>query len=81
MTERKDTIQEKIDDFIHYILTKPVENLTKTDYEILSAERTDIRFQEQQADNEKRMEQLMGLSANSNLSLLRTRVKSNTEDL
>lgn len=70
MADWSNSIQDKIDDLIIYILHKPVEEMTKTDYDILSAERADIRFQEQQRVNEKRMEQLMGLSAGANAQIL-----------
>lgn len=72
MTDRANMIQEKIDDLILYIHNKPVEEMTKTDYEILSAERADIRFQEQQRVNEKRMEQLMAFSAGTNAQIPRS---------
>ena len=72
MTDRANTIQEKIDDLILYILHKPTEEMTKTDYDILSAERADIRFQEQQRVNEKRMEQLMAFSAGTNAQIPRS---------
>ena len=69
MTDWADRIQDKIDDLIIYICNKHVEEMTKTDYDILSAERADIRFQEQQRVNEKRMEQLMGLSVGANAQI------------
>lgn len=69
MTDRANMIQEKIDDLILYILNKSIEEMTKTDYDILSAERADIRFQEQQRVNEKRMEQLMGFSVGANAQI------------
>lgn len=72
MADWANTIQDKIDDLIIYIRNKPVEEMTKTDYDILSAERADIRFQEQQRVNEKRMEQLMAFSAGANAQIPRS---------
>jgi uncharacterized protein (UPF0216 family) len=69
MTDWADMIQDKIDDLILHICNKHVEKMTKTDYDILSAERADIRFREQQRVNEKQMEQLMGLSVGANAQI------------
>ena len=56
MTDRANMIQEKIDDLILYICNKPTEEMTKTDYDILSAERGDIRFHRFQEQMSKKQE-------------------------
>ena len=55
----KEQIEEKIGEIIGFIIKKPASKITLNDYTILSSELRDIRFREQQADNGKRMEEII----------------------
>ena len=58
----KEKIERKIDAIVDFIINKPEEKITQEDYNILSSELRDIRFREQQAQNGKRMAELMATS-------------------
>lgn len=60
----KQEIENKINEVIKTIIKKPASKITLDDYTILSSELRDIRFREQQTDNNKRMAELIaGFSA------------------
>lgn len=58
----KEKIERKIDAIVDFIINKPEEKITQEDYNILSSELRDIRFREHQAQNGKRMAELMATS-------------------
>lgn len=58
----KEKLENKIEAIINFIINKPEEKITQEDYNILSSELRDIRFREQQADNEKRISDLMAIA-------------------
>lgn len=58
----KEKLESKIEAIINFIINKPEEKITQEDYNILSSELRDIRFREQQADNEKRISELMAIA-------------------
>ena len=55
----KEQIEEKIGEIIGFIIKKPTSKITLNDYTILSSELRDIRVREQQADNGKRMAEII----------------------
>lgn len=55
----KEKLESKIEAIIDFIINKPEEKITQEDYNILSSELRDLRFREGQADNAKRMAELM----------------------
>lgn len=55
----KERIEGKINEIIEFIINKPVEEITLDDYTILTNERHDIRSKEAQAENGKRMAELI----------------------
>ena len=55
----KEKLEKKIDAIIDFIISKPEEKITQEDYSILASELRDLRFREGQADNAKRMVELM----------------------
>lgn len=55
----KQQIEDKISEIIGFIINKPANKITLDDYTILSTELRDIRFRESQADNSKRMAELI----------------------
>ena len=59
----KEKIQNKIEDVVNYIVSKPVEEVTLDDYTILANELKNIRNQEAQSDNSKRMAELLSTMA------------------
>lgn len=58
----KEKLENKIEAIVDYIISKPENEITLDDYNVLSSELRDIRFREQQADNAKRMSELMACS-------------------
>ena len=62
----KGKIENKIEAIIDFILNKPEEKITQDDYSILSTELRDIRFRESEADNEKRIKELMAFAFPAN---------------
>ena len=58
----KERLENKIESIIDFIINKPEEKITQEDYNILSSELRDIRFRESQADNGKRMAELMAIA-------------------
>lgn len=62
----KEKLENKIEAIINFIINKPEEKITQEDYNILSSELRDIRFRESQADNGKRMAELMALAFPAN---------------
>lgn len=58
----KEKLEKKIEAIVDYIINKPENEITLDDYNVLSSELRDIRFREQQADNAKRMSELMACS-------------------
>lgn len=58
----KEKLENKIDAIINFIINKPEEKITQEDYNILSSELRDIRFRESQADNDKRIAELMSIA-------------------
>lgn len=59
----KEKIQNKIEDIVDYIVRKPIEEVTLDDYTILTNELKNIRNQEAQSDNSKRMVELLSTMA------------------
>ena len=59
----KEKIQNKIEDIVDYIVRKPIEEVTLDDYTILTNELKNIRNQEAQSDNSKRMAELLSTMA------------------
>lgn len=59
----KEKIQNKIEDIVDYIVKKPIEEVTLDDYTILTNELKNIRNQETQSDNSKRMAELLSTMA------------------
>ena len=55
----RERIEEKIERIVDFIINKPLTKITLEDYTILSSELRDIRFRESQADNGKRMAELL----------------------
>ena len=55
----KEKIQNKIEDVVDYIVSKPIEEVTLDDYTILTNELKNIQNQEAQSDNSKRMVELL----------------------
>lgn len=62
----KERLENKIDAIINFIINKPEEKITQEDYNILSSELRDIRFRESEADNEKRIKELMAIAFPAN---------------
>lgn len=62
----KEELENKIEAIINFILNKPEEKITQEDYNILSSELRDIRFRESEADNEKRIKELMAIAFPAN---------------
>lgn len=62
----KEKLESKIDAIINFIINKPEEKITQEDYNILSSELRDIRFRESEADNEKRIKELMAIAFPAN---------------
>lgn len=58
----KEKLENKIEAIVDFIINKPENEITLDDYNVLSSELRDIRFREQQADNAKRMSELMACS-------------------
>lgn len=58
----KEKLEKKIEVIVDYIINKPENEITLDDYNVLSSELRDIRFREKQADNAKRMSELMACS-------------------
>lgn len=59
----KEKIQNKIEDIVDYIVSKPIEEVTLDDYTILTNELKNIQNQEAQSDNSKRMVELLSAMA------------------
>ena len=57
----KEAIETKIEELVHYIINKQVEDVTLDDYTILTNELREIQNKESQAANGQRMAELMGL--------------------
>lgn len=55
----KEKIKTKIENIVDYIISKPAEEITLDDYTILTNELQNIRNQEAQTDNSKRMAELL----------------------
>ena len=55
----KEKIQEKINEIIESIISKPAGEITLDDYTVLTNELHDIRARESQAKSGKRMAELM----------------------
>ena len=45
----KEKLEAKINELMEHLMAKPVEEMTKEDYEIMSSELRDIRFREEKA--------------------------------
>ena len=58
----KERLENKIEAIVNFIISKPEEKITQEDYNILSSELRDIRFRESQADNGKRMAELISIA-------------------
>ena len=58
----KQEIEGKIERIVDFIIKKPLSKITLDDYTILSSELRDIRFRESQAENGKRMADLVAAS-------------------
>lgn len=58
----KERLENKIEAIVNFIISKPEEKITQEDYNILSSELRDIRFRESQADNDKRIAELMSIA-------------------
>lgn len=58
----KERLENKIEAIIDFIINKPEEKITQEDYTILSSELRDIRFRESQAENGKRMAELISIA-------------------
>lgn len=59
----KDQIMDKIEEIVKFIIDKNAEEITLDDYTILTNELREIRNREAQADNGKRMAELMAMVA------------------
>lgn len=57
----KERIQEKIAELVEYIIRKPVSEVTLDEYTVLTNELKCIELRESQADNGKRMAELMAM--------------------
>ena len=57
----KQSIEEKIEELVNYIINKPIVEVTLDDYTILTNELREIQNKESQAVNGQRMAELMGL--------------------
>ena len=57
----KDKIEKKIEAIVDYIISKPENEITRDDYEIIASEVRDIRFREDEKNREQRLEHLMAL--------------------
>ena len=55
----EERIEEKINLVIERIINKPTEEITLDDYQIMSSERSDIRFRRDQEESRKRLNELM----------------------
>ena len=58
----KEKIENKIEEIIDYIISKPEDKITTDDYMILASEVRDIRFREHESVKEERMERLLSNS-------------------
>ena len=61
----KEKLATKIEAIVDYIISKPEDEITKDDYDILASELRDIRFREQSEANTKRMAELMALTTST----------------
>ena len=59
----KEKIQNKIEDIVDYIVSKPIEEVTLDDYTVLTNELKNIQNQEAQSDNSKRIAELLSAMA------------------
>ena len=59
----KAKIEKKIGEIVDHIVSKPVAEVTLDDYTILTNELKEIRLRESQADQGKRMAELMAMVA------------------
>ena len=59
----KEKIQNKIEDIVDYIVSKPIKEVTLDDYTILTNELKNIQNQEAQSDNSKRIAELLSAMA------------------
>ena len=57
----KERIQKKITELVEYIIRKPVSEVTLDEYTVLTNELKGIELRESQADNGKRMAELMAM--------------------
>ena len=62
----KEEIANKINNIIHYIIDKPVEDITYNEYCILDAKLKEIQYEDDSLSNREEFQQLMGkVMANS----------------
>lgn len=59
----KEKIQNKIENIVDYIVSKPIEEVTLDDYTILTNELKNIQNQEAQSNNSKRIAELLSTMA------------------
>lgn len=57
----KERIRDKIAELVDYIIRKPVSEVTLDEYTVLTNELKGIELRESQADNGKRMAELMAM--------------------
>ena len=57
----KEKIEKKIEAIVEYIISKPEDQITADDYMIIASEVRDIRFRENEAANQERMERMLAL--------------------
>ena len=69
----KEQIQAKIQEIVEYIIRKPVEEVTLDEYTILVNELREIQNKENQADNSKRMAELVAMATAPSNSLYGTK--------
>lgn len=61
-----DNVENKIKELVEYICAKPVDEITRDDYEILKSERSEFRSRNDRIEDQTRFEAIMDvLSSNS----------------
>lgn len=55
----KEKIDKKLIELVEYILSKPIEAVTKEDYEVITAERRRLVYEADSAESKKKMQELL----------------------
>ena len=58
----KEKIERKIEKIVDYIISKPENEITRDDYEIIASEVRDIRFREAEEERQSKLEHMLAVA-------------------